>query len=333
MNPVARMFTTVVCLAAGLPLTGAYAGKSSVSLEPVCVTKSGAALFFLEVTEDCSAANRHCRGSRWAWAALKGNAWEFEPQGEAMLDDTASPEANAQAARQLFKPPAAQTCVSFLRAPRVREPDLADSDAFFQYTVERGVLVLHWGDSKATVAADVHLSRAAWKDGPKAEAKSIDPGFTLQETRAGKKAVAQVVPAVELSVGGEVLVGFPEPAQDGPDTGFLLLQIPEAKLRALQAQLLHEDGKKVLEKGPDLLGDARAAGLLDAALQLSPSSAEVRMDFARILGRLGDAAATVRELEKLKGAKDLRSRIESDKAFVPVKSKEPFKKFVDGLPK
>jgi len=111
-----------------------------------------------------------------------------------------------------------------------------------------------------------------------------------------------------------------------------VLQVPESRLHEAQAKLLHQDAQRLLEKSSgDLLSESRAAGLLDASLQLNPADAEARLDYARILARQGEAAAAVRELDRVRTYKDLRSRLESDKAFVSVKGKDAFKKFMDGL--
>lgn len=336
---------TVVAASVALSASAALAagGASSVALTPLCITKAGSALFFMEQSDDCGGADRRCRGGRWAYAALGvGRGWEFEPLGECATDEEASPEANALAARQAFKAPAAHVCATFLRTALIREPDLPDSDAYFTYSIERGAVILRWNDQKTTLAGEVRLSRATWcargceagREGPRAEAKALDAGFTLLEGRGAKKATAVLAPVMNLTVGGDVLLGFPEPVQDSKDRAYLVLQVPEKVLREAQARLLAEDARRQLDKGGgDLLGESRATGLLDAALQLGPTATEVRFDYARALARRGDVASTVRELEKLRTSKDLRAKIDSDKAFVGLKAKEPFKKFVDGLPK
>ena len=209
---------------------------------------------------------------------------------------------------------------------------MSDSEAFFQYSVERGVLMLRWQEQKAAVGGEVRLSRLSWrKDGPRADARPLEAGTTLVDGRDGKQAAAVMVPAIEFASGGEIVLGFADPSGEA-ERGFMVLQVPEARLRALQAQLLHEDARRLLERSAgDLLASARAAGLLDAALQLAPGRDEARLDYARLLARQGEAAAAVRELEHLKAAKELRSKIDADKAFDPVRAKEPFKKFCEGL--
>lgn len=328
-----------VCLASALPLLllpgGARAaGASAVTLTPVCVTKSGASLFLAEQTDDCGGAQRRCRGVRWSWAAL-AKGWEFEAQGEAADDEGAAPESNAGAVRQLFKGPASHTCERYLKAAKLREPNLADSDIFFSYSIERGALVLRWADLKAPVGGDVRLSRLSWcAKGcatPKAEARPIDSGYTLVEKKAGKELTAEVVPTISFSTGSDAVLGFPEPQSGSADLGFVVLQVPEAKLREAQARLLHQDAQKLLGKAGDLLSESKATGLLDASLQLNGADAEARLDYARILARQGDAASAVRELEKLRGGKDLKARLDSDKSFLPVKGKDPYKKFLDSL--
>jgi len=139
MTDTIRHALAACLLATALPAAAAAAGGSTVSLTPVCVTKTGAALFFMEYVDDCSGASRHCHNTRWAYAAFKpGSGWEFEQQGDAALDDDSGPESNVQSMRQLFKAPAAHTCVSYPRVARVRAPDLPDSDTYFQYSVEAG---------------------------------------------------------------------------------------------------------------------------------------------------------------------------------------------------
>ncbi|MGC4122265.1 MAG: hypothetical protein QM765_48315 [Myxococcales bacterium] len=328
-----------VCLLTVLTLPGAAraAGTSSVTLTPVCVTKSGASLFLAEQSDDCAGATRRCRGLRWSWAAL-GKAWEFEALGEAADDEAASPESNAGAVKQLFKAPASASlsCERYLKAPKLREPNLADSDTFFTYSVERGVLVLHWADQKATVGGDVRLSRLSWCTAkgcatPKAEARAIESGFTLVEKKGGKELTAEALPALSFASGADAVLGFAEPSQGSGDTGFVVLQVPEARLREAQAKLLHQDAQKLLAKSGDLLSESKAAGLLDASLQLNGADAEARLDYARILARQGDAVSAVRELEKVRSTKDLKSKLDSDKSFVPVKGKDAYKKFFDSL--
>lgn len=334
--PSAKTFA--VCLAAAITPSGASAaGTSAVTLSPVCVTKAGAALFLAEQSDDCGGAKRRCRGVRWAWASL-GKSWEFEALAEASDDEGASPEANLAATRQVFKGPSTQVCERYLRAPKLREPNLADSDSFFAYSIERGALTLHWSGQKVYVAGEVRLSRAAWcgrgctgREGPKAEARPIESGFTLVDRRGGKEATAVVVPTVSFTVGADAILGFPEPSPTDGEAGFVVLQVPEARLRETQAKILHQDARKLLEKAGDLLSESRAAGLLDASLQLNGADAEARLDYARILARQGEAAATVRELEKIRSTKDLRSRLESDRAFVPVKGHDAYKKFLESL--
>ena len=302
------------------------AGTSTISLNPVCLTKAGAALFFLERTDDCGGASRHCRGSRWAWAALKGGAWELEPLGEAALDDESSPESNAQASRQLFKAPAAHACVSYLRAPKVLSPDLPDSDSWFQYSVEKGELAVRWQSQKSIVGGEVKLWRVSWlaKDA-RVDAKALDAGLSILD--GGKPAT--VVPAIELVVAGDMLLGFAEPKQPSGDRGFWVVQASQPKLRQAQASLLLQDARR-LPPG-DLLTAARAAGLLDAALQLEPGNVEARLDYAGLLARQGEPAPVVRELEHLKATAGLKAKIAADKAFDAVRAKDGFKRFVDGL--
>jgi len=325
--------TSLAAIGACLPLLlpGARAlaagpGASSVTLNPVCVTKAGAALFFFERSDDCGGAARHCRGSRWAWAALKSGSWEFEGLGEAALDDESAPESNAQANRQLFKAPASHVCVSYLRAPKLVSPDLPDSDSWFQYSFEKGELVLRWQSQKVAVGGEVKLWRAAWsgKD-PKVDAKALDAGLSIVD---GSK-TATMLPAVELALGSDVLLGFPEPKQASGEQGFLVVQATQAKLRQAQASLLLQDARR-LPPG-DLLTAARAAGLLDAALQLEPGNAEARMDYARLLARQGEPAPVVRELDHLKATAGLKAKLAGDKAFDAVRAKDLFKRFVDGL--
>lgn len=321
MHPSLHAALAATCLLASVPAARA-AGTSSVGLSPVCVTKAGAVAFFLESTDDCAGAARTCRGSRWAWATFKPGAWEFEVLGEAALDDGASPESNAQASRQLFKLPSSQACASYVRAPRVREPDLTDSEAWFQYSLEKGELVLHWQGQRTLVSPEAKLWRAAWgaEKSPRAEARPLDSA-----------ALANAVPAISLALGSEVLLGFPEPAGTG-ERGFLLIQVPQTPLRRAQAGLLHEDAKKIQEKAAgDLFASSKAAGLLDAALQLAPENEAARLDYARLLARQGEAAAAARELEHLKAVKGLRGTIESDPAFASVRSKDPIKRLLQAL--
>ncbi|HEY3445814.1 MAG TPA: hypothetical protein VGK67_05580 [Myxococcales bacterium] len=341
---IRRFATTAltVCLGSALALPGVAraAGTSAVTLSPVCVTKAGASLFLAEQSDNCSGAQRRCRGVRWAWATL-AKGWEFETLGDGAEDEAASPESNAGAVRQLFKAPsaAAGACERYLRAAKLREPNLADSDIFFSYSVERGALTLHWADQKVAVAGDVRLSRVAWcprgcaagGSGPKAEARAIEPGYTLVEKKAGKETTAELVPTLSFASGADAVLGFPEPSQGTGDSGFVVLQVPEARLREAQAKLLHQDAQKLLAKSGDLLSESKATGLLDASLQLNGADAEARLDYARILARQGEAASAVRELEKLRSSKDLKSRLESDKAFLPVKGKDAYKKFLDGI--
>ncbi len=332
-TPTLRAAALAVCLTAA-PLPALGAGSSSVTLSPTCITKTGAGLFFMEYVDDCAGAPRHCQNRRWAWAAAKpGGGWEFESVGDAVLDDAAAPESNVQSMRQLFKGPSAHTCVSYLRVARVRAPDLPDSDSYFEYAVEGGALVLYWGAQQLALPAEAKLFRAAWgKDGPRAEAKTLDAGLTVYASSlAGKKVAARMVPSVELTVGSDTLLGFPEPGAE-PDKGFLVLLVPQARLRELQAQLLHRDAKALLEKASgDLLAVSRAAGLLDAALQLSPGLSDARYDYARLFAQQGEAPAAARELAQLKGNRELRARIDADKAFAAVKAKAPVKKVLDAM--
>ena len=110
-----------------------------------------------------------------------------------------------------------------------------------------------------------------------------------------------------------------------------MIQVAKAKLRAAGVRLLHEDARKLREKAGDLFAAARAAGLLDAALQLVPDDAETRLDYARLFAKQGDGARAVRELEHLKAMSGRKGRIGADKAFDGVRARDPFKRFVDGL--
>ncbi len=310
------------------------AGASSAALNPICVTRAGAALFFFEQTEDCGGTSRHCRASRWAWAAYKSGAWELEPLGSATLDDDASPEANAQAARPLFKASAAHPCAAFFRAPRTREPDLADSETWFQYSVEQGALSLSWQGMRATVAPGARAWRARWcakgcdkgREGPRIEAL---------EPRESSSAIAGAsAPAIELALGEEALLGFTEPPRASGERGFLVVSVSLARLREVKAELLHQDAKRLLAKAPgDLLASAKVAGLLDAALQLAPANRAARLDYARLLAQQGDPAPVARELEQLRGMKGLRSAIESDPAFEAVRGKAPVQELLQRLGK
>ncbi len=338
--PTRALAACLACAALALPGAARAAGSSSLTLTPVCVAKGGASVFLAEQSDDCSGAQRRCRGARWGWAALS-KAWEFEALGEAADDEAASPEANAGSARQLFKAPASPSlaCERYLRAPKLREPNLPDSDIVFSYSIERGALTLRWGELKAAVGGEVRLSRVAWCPrgcpgggaGLRAEAKAIEPGYTLVERKAGKETTAEVVPTVSFSTGSEAVLGFPDPSQGGGDAGFLVLQVPEARLREAQAKLLHQDAQKLLAKSGDLLSESKAAGLLDASLQLNGADAEARLDYARSLARGGDAVSAVRELERLRSTSGLKSRLESDKSFVPVKGKDAYKRFLGSL--
>lgn len=309
------------------------AGAPRLTLSPLCVTRAGATLFFLEQTDDCGAASRRCRASRWAYAALKSSTWQLEPLGSTALDDDASPESNAQAARQLFKAPAAHPCASFFRSSPTREPDLADSEVFFRYSIEQGALTLHWQGRSVAVGPSARIWRASWCgrgrekgcEGPNVEAISLAPGATKPEPSA--------VPSVELSVGEDALLGFAEEPSSGRSGGFLIAQVPLARLRQLKAELLYEDAKGLFAKASgDLLASAKVAGLLDAALQRAPTNKAARLDYARLFAKQGDATRAVHELEHLRGTRELRSLLDGDAAFTGVRGKEPFRGFVERLP-
>lgn len=321
-------------LAAWLCLTSveARAASSSAAMNPLCVTRAGAALFFFEQTEDCGGSSRRCRTSRWAWAAYKAGAWDLEALGAATADDDASPEANAQAARPLFKASAAHPCASFIRAPRSREPDLPDSETWFQYAVEGGALVLHWQGLQAVVAPAVRAWRAGWcargcekgREGPRLEA--------IEAGRSSSAMVGAAAPAVELGLGEEALLGFSEPPSAAGERGFLVMSVNRARLREAKAELLHRDAKALLAKASgDLLASAKVAGLLDAALQLAPANRAARLDYARLLAQQGDAERAARELEHLRGMEELRSIVEGERSFEAVRRKGPVRELLERL--
>jgi len=301
------------------------AAGASVSLTPVCVTKSGAVLFFMEDVGKCEGADRQCRRNRWAYAALKPGAVEFEAAGEATLDVDGSPESNARTAQQTFRSPAAHPCVSVFRAPRLPSPDLAYAEAWFEYSMTQGSLSLHWQGQELGVEG-AESWRVSWGKAPQAEALKAAKKADPKGAKATEK-VATRVPTLELLVGTDAVLGFPSPE------GYLLFRVSQAKLGQLKARLLHQDARQLLEKAAgDLLTAEKAAGVLDAALQLDPSNTQARLDYARLLAMNGDPIPVVRELEQLRSMPSLKKVLEGDKGLDAVREKEKFKKFVQGLP-
>ncbi len=320
---------------AALVLSGEALAKPPAmsTLSPVCLTKGGAALFLLEQTEDCGSSDRRCRATRWAWAVLKPAAgtWENESIGEAVLDEASAPESNAQAARQLFKSPAAHPCAEYLRAPRLRSPDLPDSEAWFQYSVEKGALAVHWQGQRQEISSEVKLWRVSWcakgcegREGPREDPKPLDAGLSVVG--------GPMTPTIEVGTGAEALLGFQEPAGAASERATLLVRVPQARLREAQARLLYQDAHPLVAKA-DLFATSRAAGLLDAALQLWPGFAEARLDYARLLANGGDATRAVRELQQLKATRELRATLEADRALDSIRKTPAFAKLLESLPK
>ncbi|MGI5863330.1 MAG: hypothetical protein ACOX6T_14915 [Myxococcales bacterium] len=332
---------SAAALVAGLasPIDAIAASSSRISVDPVCVTGADAVLFFIEQTDNCDGADKQCRNSRWAYGALAAKGgWSFERLGDASLDEEAAPEKNAHVARQLFKAPAAHPCASFFRAPRLPSPDLPYAEAWFEYSIEGGALVLHWQGQREIVVPGVQLWRLGWcgagcKAGqePRAEALALGAG----NAKALATQMPPTVPAIDLALGEQVILGFAEPKKDGAtELGYLIVRVPQSNLRGLQAKLLHKDAKRLLEKAAgDLFASAQAAGVFDAALQLDPANAEARFDYARLLALRGEPAPVVRELERLRGTPRLRARLEAERGFATVRGTEPFKKFLQSLPK
>jgi hypothetical protein len=343
------------CLAAilsPLPALAAAPGAAGVSLSPLCASKSGAVLFFLERTDDCDGAKRQCRRNRWAYATLDlaGNGWKLEPLGEASLDEEASPEKNLEVSRQTFAAPASLTCATLFRAPKLPSPDLAFSEAWFQYSIETGALAVHWQGEREVISPDVKLWRLNWcskgcgaaGESPRAEALQLKPELTVVETKLAQdgkasNVTAALLPTIDLSLGTDALLGFSEPARQGSghkERGFIVARVSQERLRRAQANLLHHDAQRVLEKAAgDLFATSRAAGLLDAALQLDPSNAETRFDYARLFAMQGDARAAVRELEQIKQSPGLRAKLEKDPVMKPLGSNEAFRTLLESLPK
>ncbi len=341
MRSSTRSLLSAAALVAGLVFAvDAFAGNSSrVSVDPLCVTGADTVLFFVEQTDNCGGADKQCRNSRWAYGTLAAKGgWGFETLGDASLDEEAAPENNALVTRQLFKAPAAHPCASFFRAPRLPSPDLPYAEAWFEYSLEGGALVLHWQGQRELVLPGVQLWRLGWCGagckagaGPNAEALALGAG----NAKALAMQMPPTVPAIDLALGDQVILGFAEPKRDGAtELGYLILRVPQPKLRALQAKLLHKDAKRLLEKAAgDLFVSAQAAGVFDAALQLDPANAEARLDYARLLALQGEPAPVLRELERLRRTPGLRARLEAEKGFAAVRGKEPFAKFLQSLPK
>ena len=324
---------TALALAASLLAAPAQAKETlGMALDPLCLTKAGEVLFLVDQTDGCGGTGRRCRAHRWAWAAFKpaGGTWEWENAGEATLDEDAAPEANAQVLRQLFKAPAAHPCAEYFRAPRLLSPDLPDSDSWFQYSVEKGALELHWQSHKVALPPEAKLWRLTWCakgcETARVEPKPLDAGLTIA---GASTAPAALLPALELALGGETLLGFPDPAGTG---GYWIARIPQAPLRNLQSQLLLKDARPLAAKA-DLFASSRAAGLLDAALQLSPSNTDARLEYARLFARAGEVASAVRELEQLRALKGLRATLDADKAMDGLRPTAAFKHLVDTLPR
>ena len=70
LSPVKAAFSAI---GSGVtPLTIDAEGRATVTLAPLCITKAGSALFFMEQSDDCGASDRRCRGGHASRAARTG---------------------------------------------------------------------------------------------------------------------------------------------------------------------------------------------------------------------------------------------------------------------
>lgn len=323
--------------AAILAVLPAGAAQAATVFSPICQTGTDSVLFLAESTRSCPNAVSACRERIWSYATLKrgdatSHTWNMSPIGSSRLDESASPADNAKSAQQFFEAPKGETaaCTAFFRAARLPDPDLADAEGWFRYSFEKGQLMVHWKTNKSVVP---FVTR--WNVGTcDKNCGAAGPGPIAKE--AGKAALSDMevtTPTFDLRLNDMAILGFPAKGAGNTPSTSMVVSVHLPFLKKNQAFLLYNDALSFSQSArDDLLGGAMITGLLDAALQLDPSNATIRTEYARHLASQGAIKEAMRELKALPATPDLKKTLATDPNFDGLRGNADFQALLKSLP-
>lgn len=304
--------------------------QAATIFSPVCQTTSGGVLFLAQSTRSCPNAIASCRERFWSYANLKPSSatarkWSFFSVGTSRLDESAAPEENAKSSQQFFDAPQDDPCAAFFRGARLPSPDLADATDLFRYSFEKGKLMVHWKASKSMVP---FVTR--WNIG---FCDKNCPGGTGPVAREATKAAVTdmdvATPSFDLRLKDVAIIGFPDPKSGNDPSTSLIVSVHLPFLQKTQAYLLYNDALSYSQSArTDLLGGAMITGLLDAALQLDPSSEAIRLEYARHLASQGSSKEAIRELKVLSATTDLKKVLSEDSSFSDLQKMPEFQELL-----
>ena len=330
--PARRFAPLFAALLVALTTAGTAAGATLFS--PLCQTEGGGILFFAESSRSCPHAIASCRETFWSYATLTAegarHSWSFQPIGTARLDENATALKNAESARQRFAAPEDQRCAAFFRADRLPSPDLPDAEGWFRYSFEKGQMMIHWKTLKRVLPFQTRWQVDFCQQG--CGAQGPGPRVTpVEKARLGD--LPESDPAFDLRLDGAALLGFPRPAVKNERTTGWIAAVSLGSLQKAQADLLYRDALSFSRSArDDLLGGSMIAGLLDAALQLDPDNATIRLEYARHFASQSLASLAVRELRLLPATGELKASLAGDRAFDAVRAATVFQQFIAALP-